>query len=317
MSGSTRSQSEVTYELFDINPAEFYKQRFLTPAPLPPTQENMAIRTVISYNKINRLVDAIRKNVGADEFKVLEVGCGSGPIGARVKHNFPQCKLYGVDLSAECVEVARRDGFDEAVACDVFSGLPYEDEAFDFVFTMDFWGHIEFAKKDQIIAEAHRVTRKGGLGWHGIEAGFVDYFGCNPKDPEDYVRKYVYTEGHIGVETLEANVERFSRWFEVVGALPWPIKPFASIDSILAGKRFGEGFNEAFLPYDGQYSRICADVVMGYCSEYVLDRLIEAFGPVLTKGALAKLGLGTDMAKFAELFVQGSGFAMLTVQKPG
>jgi ubiquinone/menaquinone biosynthesis C-methylase UbiE len=314
MAAGKRTLNDITYELFDINPAEFYKARFLYP-PLNPAQEDPIIKMSLSYQKINHLVRAIRQHAGAGPLKILEVGCGAGPIGARVKYYCPECRLYGVDLDEASVAVARQNGFDEAIACDVFRGLPYPDESFDFVFTMDFWGHIEFARKDHILRECLRVTKKGGHGWHGIEAAAVDYCGCNPKDPEDPIRKYVYMEGHIGVETLEHNVERFSRCFEVLAALPWPIRPFLDIENAITYKGFGEAFSKAISPFDDTNARLCSNLVMGHCSEYILDRLVESFGPVLTRDVFEKLG--PDAARFADLFVQGAGFAMLTVKRAG
>ncbi len=313
MADTKRTREEVTYGLFDIDPARFYSERFVSPIIVSPDL-SLASLTDIVYQKIQRLLGTIRSVANGRPLKILEVGCASGLTGARVKFAFPNCRLHGVDLSKECIEVCRKNQFDEVVAHDVFKGLPYEDESFDFVFSMDFWGHIEFARKDPIVAECFRVTKKGGHGWHGIEAGFIDYCNCNPKDPEDHIRKYVWTEGHVGVETLEENYARFAKWFNIHFAVPWPIKPFLNISNILANKVYGDAFNNAFLPFDGYNSRICADVIMGYCGEYVLDRLVEAYGPILTKDVFAQLS--PKMADFAEKFVQGSGFAILSMQRP-
>ncbi len=230
-----------------------------------------------------------------------------------MKFAFPNLKLYGVDLSRECAEACRKNQFDEVVAYDVLEGLPYEDQSFDFVFSMDFWGHIEFSRKDPIVAECFRVTKQGGYGWHGIEAGFIDYCNCNPKDPEDHVRKYVWNEGHVGVETLEEIYARFGKWFEIRSAIPFPLKPFLNIANILAGKVYGEEFNAAFQPFDGDSTRASVDLVMGYCNEYLLDRLVEVFGPILTEDVFARLG--PTMADFAKKVVQGSGFAMLSMRR--
>ncbi|WP_025852329.1 class I SAM-dependent methyltransferase [Paenibacillus ehimensis] len=136
--------------------------------------------------------------------------------------------MYGVDMSSSCIEIAKQNGFDHALTYDVVQGLPYADNEFDFIYTMDFFGHVEFRSKDPMIAEISRITKPGGYGFHGIESGFIDYLNCNPKNPDDTVRKYVYMEGHVGVETLEDILDRFSKHFEIVQASLFRSVPFST-----------------------------------------------------------------------------------------
>ncbi|MCY2954081.1 MAG: class I SAM-dependent methyltransferase [Planctomycetota bacterium] len=308
-------EDEITYQLFDINPAEFYKRRFLYPQKVQADQEGDAVRATIGYQKTQFVLDAIKDADDGGRLRILEVGCGSGIYGARVKHFFPHSQVLGIDMSDDCIAMAKENGYDDAVCSDVASGLPYEDGSFDFVFTMDFFGHIEFSNKNPIIAEIHRVTRKGGHGFHGIEAGWVDYFNCDPKDPDDFVRRYVYEEGHVGVETIDTNVERFGKWFQILSAFPWPIRPFLYMDGILPRNRFGEQFTKSFAQFDGYASRVSADIVMGYCNNFFTQKLFEIFGKILTGDAIEKLNLGQPMRKFAEAFLINTGFAMLAVRR--
>ena len=93
-----------------------------------------------------------------------------------------------------------------------------------------------------MIAELSRITKPGGFGFHGIESGFINYLNCNPKTPDDIVRKYVYMEGHTGVETLEDILNRFSKRFDIVQAFPFPIHPLLNIGNILNSRFWGEEF---------------------------------------------------------------------------
>jgi SAM-dependent methyltransferase len=206
--------------------------------------------------------------------------------------------------------VAKKNHYDDAISCDVLRGLPFPDETFDFVFTMDFFGHIEFKDKDRIIDEIHRVTKRGGYGFHGIETGFVDYFQCNPNDSEDPVRKYVYEEGHIGVEPLEAIIGRFGKKFDILYAYPFPLNPFLNIDNVMILGFWRQEFNAAIKPWINSNARVVFDDAMGYCNKYVLNMLIEIFGNVLTEEKLKGLNI-----RGLENLVRGCGFSFTLVQK--
>ncbi len=304
---------EITYQLFDINPAEYYQKRFFVENQLNVKEENKAIRNTILYQKIQYLSDLIKQMGGEHTpLKVLDIGCGSGLIGARVKHFFPASYLCGIDMSQDCLITAKRNGYDEVLVHDVINNLPYPDDYFDLVYTMDFFGHVEFRHKNSIISEIHRVTKKGGYGFHGIEAGFINYFRCNPKDPQDTVRKYVNLEGHIGVEPLEDIAARFGQYFTILTAFPWPIRPFLNIDNILAGNVWGKEFTTAFSMVDHDNSRVAADLVLGYCTKYFTDQFLQLFGNILTKDHLQ---CEESWKPLGEKFIQGRGFAMITMSK--
>jgi SAM-dependent methyltransferase len=302
---------EITYELFEINPAAFYKERFLYPQ-MNPAEETAAMKATIGYQKTEFLLENIR-TLGLDQrpVKILDLACGSGVYGARIKYYFPQSKVYGIDLSPDCSARAMRQGYEQVIAHDVLAGLPYDDNDFDFVFTMDFFGHVEFARKDHLIQEIRRITKTGQFGFHGIETGDIDYFNCNPKNPSDYVRKYVYFEGHIGVENLDALVDRFSRFFKINSAFPWPINPFLYMENIISCHNWGEEFSRLYAQFDSYASRVCTDMALGHCNKYFLQIFKDCFGPVLTKKVLKTYNL-----PHIEQLVSGQGFSFLLLQKP-
>lgn len=308
------SLEEITYALFGINPEEYYKKRFLVENKFNVQAESLAIKKTILYQKSQYLSDLI-KQIGGEhkQLKVLDVGCGSGLIGARVKHFFPKIQLFGIDMSQDCTAVAKINGYDDVIAHDVICSLPYDDDYFDLVYTMDFFGHIEFRYKNKIISEIHRVTKKDGHGFHGIESGFINYLGCNPQDSNDIVRKYVSLEGHIGIETLADNVVRFGQYFNILSAFPWPLRPFLNIDNILTGNLWGEEFTKAFSMIDSFNSRVAVDMALGYCTKYFNDQFLEMFGNILTSGHVQ---CEEPVKKFVEKFIQGMGFAILTLRKP-
>ncbi|MCR8644690.1 class I SAM-dependent methyltransferase [Paenibacillus sp. N1-5-1-14] len=313
------TKDEVTYERFELNPAEYYENRFAhTPVKTVVGKESLATKQTIIFQKSAALHEALHNFIAErgnnETIKVLEIGCGSGTIGARLKAYVPHIELYGVDMSATCIEVAKQNDFDHVIAYDVVTSLPYESNYFDFVYTMDFFGHVEFRSKDQIIAEIHRVTKPGGQGFHGIEMGYVNYMNCNPKDPDDIVRKYVYMEGHIGIETLDDILMRFNPHFDIIGAYPWPIRPMLNINNILTSEFWGKEFCEAFAEIDSFNSRQAADMVIQHCSQYLLNSLRDIYGNILTPASVAKSG-NSKLDAWIEYLIQGSGFAKITTRK--
>lgn len=94
--------------------------------------------------------------------RVLDVGCGSGALLARLADAFPEAALYGVDPSRAMLAVARaRLDPEIALAAALAEALPFSPQRFDLVVStsaLHFFGDAGAA-----LAEMHRVTRPGGL----------------------------------------------------------------------------------------------------------------------------------------------------------
>jgi len=93
--------------------------------------------------------------------KVLDVGCGVGALHPLLA---PLCgELHGADISAACIEQARRDN--PQVAYQAYSGvtLPYADGQFDMVTAICVMHHVPPADWPAFAAELKRIVRPGGL----------------------------------------------------------------------------------------------------------------------------------------------------------
>lgn len=100
---------------------------------------------------------------------ILDVGCGTGEITARLAGVFPEARVIGVDLIDSHLELARSrvaDGADGGHArriefrqADAFE-LPFEQHSFDLVVCRHVLQAIPHA--DRVLAELVRVTRPGG-----------------------------------------------------------------------------------------------------------------------------------------------------------
>ncbi len=125
---------------------------------------------------------------------VLDVGCGTGELTARLAAKYPRASLVGVDLEephlerarARCAELGARVRFEVADAL----ALPYGDASFDFVVCR----HVIQAVPDpaRVLAEIRRVLRPGGR----VHLIAEDYgmLWCHPAElnPDDFWQRVPY-----------------------------------------------------------------------------------------------------------------------------
>ena len=91
--------------------------------------------------------------------RILDVGCGVGILLTEAAAQ--GWEAYGVDVSGDCVETARRRGFS------VFHGEVHEatfpDNFFDVVCAVEVLEHVN--DPAAVLREIHRVLRRGGVIW--------------------------------------------------------------------------------------------------------------------------------------------------------
>ena len=183
-----------------------------------------------------------RHPIGAGD--VLDAGCGTGEITARLAAKFPRATFVGIDLEQQhldrarerCAEFGSRVRFQTGDAL----ALPFDDEQFDLVVCR----HVLQAVSDaaRALAEIRRVLRRGGR-MHLIAEDY-GMLWCHPAElePDDFwqvvPRRYEKAVGcdlHVGrkmftllhdlemrdiradyvvVDTLRADRETFARIWE-------------------------------------------------------------------------------------------------------
>jgi ubiquinone/menaquinone biosynthesis C-methylase UbiE len=93
--------------------------------------------------------------------EVLDIGCGHGLIHPYLRDAC--CRLTGIDVAENAIEMARRRN--PHVNYDVYDGsrLPYADETFDVLFTIGVMHHVAVDQRNTFVSEARRVLRRGGI----------------------------------------------------------------------------------------------------------------------------------------------------------
>jgi ubiquinone/menaquinone biosynthesis C-methylase UbiE len=108
--------------------------------------------------------------------RLLEVGCGVGAVLAVLGQEFPDVRLFGVDIEPKQVEFARghleRAGVEATLLEGDALALPFDDESFHHVWMMWFLEHIP--DPPAALREARRVLVPRGR----ITAIEVDYSTC-------------------------------------------------------------------------------------------------------------------------------------------
>lgn len=106
------------------------------------------------------------KSMNAD--KVLDLGCGSGRHTVYLAQN--GFSVHGLDGSPNGIEIARQLLAEESLSADfqlqnMTERLPYDDDFFDAVISIQVIHHERIAAVKDVISEIHRVLKSAGLAF--------------------------------------------------------------------------------------------------------------------------------------------------------
>jgi len=267
--------------------AEFYRTKFVSDEVLDSRYFNPLDRFDMRFARTMWVYDNISS--GSD---VLDLGCGAGMLALLKRKNV---NLTGVDLSTECALAAKRNGYDASFSASL-SQLPFADNSFDYVVTLDVLGHVAFEEKDAVLTEIKRVLRPDGVTLHGIEC--TDQEGRRRFDEmnKEELRRFVEIDGHVGLEEEQQHAERFRRFFNHVKFEPRYALCLSSEEFIKQNDQYGLPFEDDFVDYLRGLSfkeRRAFDMAMGYVFGKISDLHVElpkAGLYVLLKASDAPLG---------------------------
>ena len=92
---------------------------------------------------------------------VLDAGCGTGGLLAFLRDNVRHLDITGIDASEHAVRQCHERGLN-TVSHDSVHALPFADEEFDAVLSMDVLYHAD-VEENLALAEMSRVLRPGGV----------------------------------------------------------------------------------------------------------------------------------------------------------
>ncbi len=134
---------------------------------------------------------------------VLDLGCGGG-------WSFFTLFDYVVGLDISLTSLKQARSIYALPTQGAITRLPFADDSFDFVVSLDVLGHVAPQFKDVLLAEVYRVLKPGGATLHYIETLSMDPLSVFSRRYPDLHEKYVVApEGHIGAELPSRTFERF------------------------------------------------------------------------------------------------------------
>lgn len=162
-----KSQQQRTAETFD-GYKDSYSQAVDRSVAFTGLGTDFFIRVKADY-----IVDLAVRHLGdPTKAAVLDIGCGVGNYDSVLRPAFGA--LSGVDVSAECVDTARRRNGDVDYRTYDGAVLPYADVSFDLAFTICVMHHVPPGQWPNFAAEMRRVLKPGGLAL---------VFEHNPRNP--------------------------------------------------------------------------------------------------------------------------------------
>lgn len=102
--------------------------------------------------------------------RILELGCGVGTSLVPVAQAFPRAESFGLDVGASMLRYARARASHLGVSAHFVQGdaekAPFADGSFDLVFSAALMHETSAGAIGRILAESHRLLRRGGVAVH-------------------------------------------------------------------------------------------------------------------------------------------------------
>ncbi|MBI2662834.1 class I SAM-dependent methyltransferase [Candidatus Woesearchaeota archaeon] len=111
---------------------------------------------------MKRFHKPVLKELAPAKMKILDLSCGSGELLKEIQVRFPKAELYGVDISAKMLEIARTKLSGRKVILQKMDvhALQYPSNYFDFVFSTEAFHH--YYDQQKAVEEMKRVVKERG-----------------------------------------------------------------------------------------------------------------------------------------------------------
>lgn len=136
----------------------------------------------MSKDRIIQVTRMIRAKKG----KILDLGFGYGYFEQEIKEKKGNYELYGIDISSYAVERARKKYGKNFFVGSILK-LPFKDNFFDYVISLECLEHIESNKIFKILSEIKRVLKIRGKAIFSVPINekYTENF-----NPNNHLRRY-------------------------------------------------------------------------------------------------------------------------------
>ena len=162
----------------------------------------------LKYRIPDLLFDELARHLPARPVDILDLGCGTGLMGARLRARART--LAGVDLSPKMLDIARRRQIYDNLTCDeLVTFLQAQDRTFDLVVAADVF--VYFGDLSGIFDQVRAALTGGGLFGFSIEASEQHEFVLRPNlryaHSHAHIRRLAREHGFV-LQTIAASVLR-------------------------------------------------------------------------------------------------------------
>jgi predicted TPR repeat methyltransferase len=173
----------------------------------------------LKYRTPDLLSDAIGRCVQGSGLDILDLGCGTGLFGARLRARART--LTGVDISANMLQIARRrDIYDDLVCDELVDFLRKRSEEIDLAVAADVFVYI--GDLSEVFRAVRGRLRPEGFFCFSVEAGGAEDFvlgrSLRYAHSATYLRRLAADHGFMP-EVIESSVIRHDNGTEVLGHL--------------------------------------------------------------------------------------------------
>jgi ubiquinone/menaquinone biosynthesis C-methylase UbiE len=102
----------------------------------------------------------VKKLIGDEADKILDLGCGKGILCDYFNNNIPAATVVYIDKAFAMVKGLKETYPEEMALRAEGENIPFDKDIFDAVIIYNSFPH--FTDKEKTISECHRVLRKGG-----------------------------------------------------------------------------------------------------------------------------------------------------------
>ena len=162
--------------------------------------------------------------------RILDMGTGVGQLAIAMKERFPEAEVWGVDIGGPMVRYAHMRAVDLGVEVNFAQRLAedtkFPDNYFDIVTSYIMHHEVPAESTRDIVREAYRVTRPGGVyaPW--------DFGGRGRRNPTPYRKFRTWVDHRWNAEV----------WRLEYGSLDFPAEIAAAGFDVSEGKRVRGGF---------------------------------------------------------------------------
>lgn len=142
----------------NINTKEYWDGVYGTPEKRKGYADTGTDQATLPAQKTARFTRTLEEIKNGD--KVLDIGCGVGVLTQLVKKTYPDCEVYGVDISSQAIEDNKKENPEIYYSQGTVNNLSFDNEMFDVIFSGEVLEHLD--DPQVLLTEGFRLLKDGG-----------------------------------------------------------------------------------------------------------------------------------------------------------